>query len=266
MSGGPRTSACISALNEERTIAAVLWQAALSGAVDDIIVVVNGATDRTAEVARGVLPPGRPVVRIVDLPDRLGHDVGRALAATMALEAGSDILVFLDGDFPVPAADIGPFRKAVEGGADVALNRLTPLLPDPSCLGPVAWVRLALNVFLGRPDLGLEGLTVVPHALSRRAVETIGPETLAVPPLAHARAVMSGLDVRAVHSVNVVGPNRPDPARPRPHPAADMAGLIIGDHLEAIAAIVAARGPRGGLPDLGRRRDLLIGSGAARQD
>ncbi len=252
----PRTIACVSALNEERTIQAVLWQTALSRAVDEVVVVVNGTADRTAEAAREALPEGRPRVVVTTVTDRLGHDVGRSLAAAQALSDGADVLVFLDADFAVAAADIVPFCQAVTGGVDVALNRLTPILPDWSCQAPTAWARMALNAFLRRPDLGLDGLSLVPHALSRRAVETVGLETLAIPPVAHALAIMAGLEVRAVHTTNVAGPNRPAADRPRSHSPAAMADLILGDHLEAIAAVIGRRGVRGGFTDLGRRRDL----------
>jgi len=255
--GRLKTVVCISALNEERTIQSVLQQAALSGAVDEIVVVVNGSTDRTARAAREALPSGRPEVLVKTLPERLGHDVGRSLAAAEALARGAEIFLFLDGDFAVAAPDIVPFRRAVESGVDVALNRLTPLWPDVWPQGPVAWARRALNVFLGRPELGLDGLTAVPHALSRRAVETVGPAALAVPPLAHALAVMAGLEVKSVHTVAVAVPNRPAADRPRALPPAAVAELILGDHLEAIAALIARRGPRGGFGDGGRRRDLL---------
>lgn len=250
----------MSALNEERTIQAVLWQVALCRAIDGVIVVVNGATDRTAEAAREALPAGRPRVVVTTVADRLGHDVGRSLAAAAALSDGADALVFLDADFAVAAADIVPFCRAVAGGVDVALNRLTPILPDWSCQGPTAWARLALNAFVGRPDLGLDGLSLVPHAFSRRAVETVGLEALAVPPVAHVLAIMAGLEVRAVHTVNVVGPNRPTPDRPRSQPPEAMADLILGDHLEAVAAVIGRRGVRGGFTDLGRRRDLVAAS------
>ncbi len=236
----------------------MLWQVALSRVVEETIVVVNGSTDHTAEVARTCLGPRAAMpVRVLEHLEPLGHDVGRGVAAAEALEAGAEAFVFLDADLAVDARDIIPFARAVEGGVDVALNRLTPILPEGWCQGPTAWARLALNGFLGRPDLGLDGLSLVPHAFSRRALETVGPAALAVPPVALAKAVLAGLEVKAVHTANVVAANRPSPERPRSQPPAAMAELILGDHLEAIAFVAAERGPRGGFSDLGRRRALL---------
>lgn len=253
----PPVVACLSALNEERTIQDVLEQISLCPLVDAALVVVNGSSDRTAALAKAKAGAGRLRVLVREIPEPLGHDVGRAVAAQWALAEEAAVLVFLDADFAVRANDIAPFVVAVEGGVDVALNALTPLVGGWGALLPTASARVALNAFLGRPDLGVDGLVAVPHALSRRAVLTIGPATLAIPPLAHARAIMSGLHVKAVHTVDVITPNRRSAERPRPTNRAEMVGLILGDHLEAVAEVIARRGPRGGFPDLDRKRDHI---------
>lgn len=255
MRGGALVAACLSALNEERTIRDVLVQVSLCPLIDLALVVVNGSTDRTAEMAGSAVPRGaRLRVRVAEVSDVLGHDVGRSVAAEWALSEGADVLLFLDADFAVRATDLAPFVRAVADGTDVALNRLGGILAGWPGDAPASVVRRALNVFLGRPDLGPDSMVVVPHALSRRAVETLGPASLAVPPVAQARAVMAGLTVRAVHMVNVIGPNRPSPERPRSRARQEMVDLIVGDHVEAVAEIVARRGARGGFSDLGRKR------------
>jgi glycosyltransferase involved in cell wall biosynthesis len=254
------TAACISARDEEKTIRPVITQACLTPGVDIVLIVVNGSSDRTAELARtGTAPGGRARVLVREVPEPLGHDVGRSVAADWALVIGAEVLVFLDADFPVLARDISPFIRAVESGTDVALNRLSSRLGGWASQGPVASARRALNVFLGYDDLGQDGLVAVPHALSGRAARVIGPENLSVPPLAHALAVMAGLRVRAVHSVDVITPNRPSPDRARAHDPAVMGELILGDHVEAVAEIIRRRGPRGGFPDHGRKRSHTAG-------
>ena len=84
----PRISVIIPALNEEETIAAVV-RAIPAQLVDEVIVVDNGSTDRTAERAQQA---GASIV----VESRRGY--GRACRAGVLAAAESGILVFLDGD------------------------------------------------------------------------------------------------------------------------------------------------------------------------
>jgi glycosyltransferase involved in cell wall biosynthesis len=82
-------SAIIPALNEEAPIAGVVRECLATGVPNDVIVVDNGSTDRTAERARGA------AARVVAAP--CGY--GRACAAGVrALSPECQIVVFLDGD------------------------------------------------------------------------------------------------------------------------------------------------------------------------
>jgi glycosyltransferase involved in cell wall biosynthesis len=85
----PYVSVIIAALNEEEAIGKVINDVPRQIA-DEIIVVDNGSTDRTAEVAAAA------GARVVTEPQR-GY--GRAFRAGLrSLSADSEIVVFLDGD------------------------------------------------------------------------------------------------------------------------------------------------------------------------
>ncbi|KAA9008562.1 glycosyltransferase family 2 protein [Paenibacillus spiritus] len=239
--GGPfpplreRLSVIVTARNEEQTLPAVLRQAARLKP-DELIVVLNGCTDGSYAAARRF-----PEVIIVHCPEAAGHDVGRGIGAKLAR---GGILLFLDGDLPIAAEDLYPFAAAVDKGTDAALNDLGPLLPPFSAADTVTRCKLLLNEALGRRDLGAASMTAVPHALSRRALETIGPSGLAVPPRAQAIAVLEGLRVETAGTVDVIRRNR--------RRGADNTGsgnrmeqLIAGDHAEALGELLARRGAEG---------------------
>jgi len=82
-------SVIIPALDEEETIAGVVRECLATGVPNEVIVVDNGSTDRTAERAREA---GARVVTAL-------RGYGRACAAGIAaLSPECDIVVFLDGD------------------------------------------------------------------------------------------------------------------------------------------------------------------------
>lgn len=240
-------SAVVCAKDEQRTISGVLRELRRIRPLDEIVVVVNGSSDGTAEIARNM------GARVVSFADALGHDVGRAIGAGYV---DSETVLFLDADLVIPAEDLVPFISAVRSGVDVALNRLEPFCAQAALLHSVMIGKKLLNLALDRPDLGINTLTAVPHALSRRALNVIGTANLAVPPLAHVRAVLGGLTVRAVHSVDVIFSNRRRPGINLGPGSETVEKLILGDHLEALAYLISVKGPRGGFTDLSRRREF----------
>jgi len=83
-------SVVIPALNEEEPIAGVVGECFATNIPSEIIVIDNGSTDRTAELAR------EAGARVASEPR---HGYGRAcLAGIRALKPECEIVVFLDGD------------------------------------------------------------------------------------------------------------------------------------------------------------------------
>lgn len=241
-------AAVVTCRNEQDTLPSVLKQLRRLP-LQEIIVVINGSTDRSLEMALRFRD-----VTIVWLEEPLGHDVGRATGARVA---AADGILFMDADVPVRAERLVPFLRAIDRGADLALNDLSPYIGPFSAQDHVTRFKTFLNRVLGRRDLQMNSMTAVPHAVSRRLLTTIGCEHLAVPPAAQALAIMHGLSVTAPGSVNVIRRNRI-----RPHNTGifnPIADLIIGDHLEALGMIVQRLGPRGHYPDPTRRREIARG-------
>ncbi len=237
----------VTAKNEERTIAAVLKEA--GRLTDEMYVVVNGSGDDTFRQARA---GSRAIV--LSYPQALGHDVGRAVGAKMAR---ADILLFTDGDMPIPAEQLVPFVHGIEQGLDVALNNIHPYLGSFGRQDSVTVMKQFLNMALGRPDLKASSLTAVPHALSRRAVETLGLELLSVPPKAQALALLLKLRVGNAGRVNVIrGNKRRKLNSGRRNPVASM---IVGDHLEALKLVGDRQGARFVFPDVLRKRRYIGG-------
>uniref|UniRef100_A0A7V3YHI6 Glycosyltransferase family 2 protein n=1 Tax=Candidatus Caldatribacterium californiense TaxID=1454726 RepID=A0A7V3YHI6_9BACT len=110
-----KTTAIIAAYNEEKTIGPILDVLRESPLVDQIVVVSDGSTDRTVEIARS---KGAEVVELL-------HNVGKGGALYRGLEyIRSDVVLLLDADL------IGLNPKHVEslvepvlqGEVDVAIG------------------------------------------------------------------------------------------------------------------------------------------------
>lgn len=245
---GKTVGAIISVMNEETSIQHVIEQLNRL-ALDEIIVIVNGSTDYSFEKIRSLSP-----AVIVHYKSPLGYDVGRAIGAKMST---SEVILFLDGDIPIVAEDLVPFIYAIEKGYDVALNNLSPYISIFAQRDSVTMMKEFLNRALSRPDLAANSLTAVPHALSRKAIETIGHKNLIVPPKAQVLAVAKGLKIGSPIHVDVITKNRVRAKNTgETNPVSKM---IIGDHIEALAEAIKLSGSRLHFSDRIRSRVIVGG-------
>jgi glycosyltransferase involved in cell wall biosynthesis len=161
--------AVIPAYNEASVIGEVLDR--VRGHVDEIIVVNDGSSDRTGEIASG-----RGVVVVHHVINRgLGASLGTGFAA--AHRRGADVVITLDADGQHDPAEIPKFVEAINGGADfvVGSRMLTALRGMP--------LHRKLATFAGNAaTYALFGAWVTDsqsgyRALSRHAIEKIDIRT-----------------------------------------------------------------------------------------
>jgi hypothetical protein len=241
-------AAIITVMNEESTILDVILQLHRLP-LDEIIIVVNGSNDQTFNIVKEASQ-----AIIVHYHHPLGHDVGRSIGAKLAK---SDILLFLDGDFPIPAEQLLPFIYAIDQGMDIALNDISPYLNLFSRWDSVTILKQLLNVTLLRPELKANSLTAVPHAISKQACERIGYMNLMVPPKAQAWALLHHLKIGLPTSINIISANkRKSQNVGSGNPVAEM---ITGDHLEALHMAMDTIGERIFFLDEIRKREYANG-------
>lgn len=182
--------------------------------------------------------------------ERIDPDVGRALGAKLT---GADVVLFVDARKPVPAETLARFLWECDGGLDVALNDLSDGKRTFHHRPATARLREFLNVTLNRPDLKMNAIGPLPFALSRNALDKIGPANLAVPAKAHAAAVLRGL------SIGTAGRAGEEPAFDAAKEEADRRALAAGDHFEAWREAATARGFRLRFEDRSRDRRAVGG-------
>lgn len=244
-------SVVIPVQNEEKTIGKVINEVKKLNPME-IIVILNGTTDRTGEIVKNL---GCTIISYVEA---LGNDVGRALGAK---NASGDILLFLDGDIVVAHKELLPFIEAIENGNDIALNDLSFLANIKSCPHFTTVSKLAVNAFLQQNNLSLNSLLAVPHAIKRDAIKKIGWRNLADPILTQAIAISLGLRICSPANVDVINTNRIRPV----HRQLDTksrypvtTSRIIGDHLRALNYLISLKGPRGGFFDENSNRTKTL--------
>jgi len=126
---GPRVTVIIPALNEEQSIGRVLE--AIPRELDcDVVVVDNGSTDRTAEIAT---EHGARVVR----ESRRGY--GTACLRGIGALRRPEVVAFLDADFSDDPAMLGELvRPILEDRADLVIGSRTRGAREPGAMPPHA--------------------------------------------------------------------------------------------------------------------------------
>ncbi|RKD24608.1 glycosyl transferase [Ammoniphilus oxalaticus] len=245
-----QVSIIIPACNEESTLPGVLSSCQQLDP-HEIIVVANGCTDRTVEIAR------KFNCQIIVESLALGNDVGRMIGAR---QATGEILLFLDADFAINPSELREMlRPLLTGSVDVILNDFDFLFKEKKFPHSTTIWRQVFNELLGRKELGIDSVLSVPHAFTRQVLELIGVESLANPIVAQMKLITGGFRIAHDYGIDVIRLNR---FRPEEH-ATSSAILsrsekrIIGDHLEALSISSALQSTRGGFPDGGRRRDIV---------
>jgi len=170
----PRVSAIIPAYNEAERLGATLAALRAIDCLHEVIVVDDGSTDRTAEIAR--LHGATKVIR-------LSRNRGKGAALNEGLaHATGEILLFLDADLQESAAEADRLlRPLLDGVADMTIA----LLPPPAKKGGLGFVVRAAREGIARatgrrfaqPLSGQRALTRALIARIGRLEERFGVET-----------------------------------------------------------------------------------------
>lgn len=159
-----RVLAVVAAFDEEDSIARTVK--ALTGieAISEVVVVADGATDRTAEEAVGA------GARVLVAPRRMGK--GRAIDSALGRVGTGDVYLLVDGDVGETAAETATLlQEVLAGRLDLAVGRLPA--QEGGGFGLVkAFSRWAIRAIAGfDPEEPLSGQ----RAVTREALQACRP-------------------------------------------------------------------------------------------
>lgn len=143
--GHPRLLVIVPAWNEQETLPAVLAELGHCVPDADVLVVSDGSTDATSEVAR------QAGAQVLELPINLG--VGGAMRAgyRFALRRGYDLSVQLDADGQHNPADIPRLLETLRSeAADVVIGARFAGVGTYTARGPRRWSMRVLAAALSR--------------------------------------------------------------------------------------------------------------------
>lgn len=156
-----KVSVIIPVLNEEKAIAKVINDIPQE-LVQEIIVVDNGCTDNTAEIARD---HGAKVI----LEQRKGY--GSACLAGIAAVEGADIIVFIDGDYSDDPTELSLLIQPIqENQADFVIGTRKP--SEKGALLPQAQFGNKLATFLINSFYGVKYTDLGPFRAIRHSILT----------------------------------------------------------------------------------------------
>jgi glycosyltransferase involved in cell wall biosynthesis len=131
------------ALNEEESIGRVVAEVRHHQPGADVLVVDDGSTDRTGEVARGA------GARVMSLPFNLGVGGAMRAAYRFAFEEGYECVVQVDADGQHDPSDIARLHAAL-AEADVVVGARFAGVGDYVVHGPRRWAMRLLAATLSR--------------------------------------------------------------------------------------------------------------------
>ena len=162
----PSIAVLIPALDEEQAIAQVL-AAIPPGLVQEVVVVDNGSTDRTAKVACSL------GARVVSEPRR-GY--GQACLSGLAALGQVDIVVFLDGDYSDYPEEMPQLLDPIlKGEADLVIGSRVLGRREPGALLPQQRLGNALATWMIRLLFGVRYTDLGPfRAIRSEALQRLG--------------------------------------------------------------------------------------------
>jgi glycosyltransferase involved in cell wall biosynthesis len=189
----------IPAWNEEASLPAVLADCRAELPDADVVVIDDGSTDATADVARA------HGADVVSFPTNRGLKSGIAEGYRQALKRGYDYCGRLDADGQHPAAELARMLELVRAGdCDVAIgSRFLPASgeggekykPAPERVVGTSLLRLLMRLRLGQPiSDGTSGL----YAVDRSALELLADDYICEAPEVEALMRITDAKLRLV--------------------------------------------------------------------
>lgn len=211
--------------------------------VDKILVLINGSTDNTLEKVSNI---DNDMIQINCFNKPLGLDIPRAIGALFAYNSGASGCVFVDGDM---TGDIT--HNINEIIYDLSFNNIDMALTDcyyqiqnKSNMAKILLAfRRQLNMELGLFEkIGYAIPSHGPHGVSRKLIDKVGFESLAVPPVSLALAAKDNLNIKVS---TIIPDDMLESTTKDEYHASQIAKTIIGDCIEASLYYQYNEGKRG---------------------